>query len=270
MAVPPWLESLFLRSADRICAKLPQPMPPPERLWHCKIVSHRGHHDNRIIMENTLPAFDAILDNGIWGIEFDVRWTADFTPVVFHDRDCRRLFHSNQEIGKLTFKELQTRFPGIPALAQVIQRYGKKLHLMMEIKEEHYPAPIRQKEILRRLLVPLDPQVDFHLLALNPVMFQFFDFLPPRSFLPIAQFNLRKLSDLALRNQYGGINGHFFFVTRSLIKKHDAHAQKVGTGFVASQECLWRELNRGVEWIFSNHAVSLQSICNAYLRRKTR
>jgi hypothetical protein len=31
---------------------------------------------------------------------------------------------------------------------------------------------------------------------------------------------------------------------------------------------LFRELNRGVEWIFSNHAIKLQRICNSLLKPK--
>ena len=47
-----------------------------------KVIAHRGDHT--IHPENTLPAFQAALDANAFGIEFDVRLTADLVPVVFH------------------------------------------------------------------------------------------------------------------------------------------------------------------------------------------
>ena len=37
------------------------------------------------------------------------------------------------------------------------------------------------------------------------------------------------------------------------------------TGFISSKNCLFRELNRSVDWIFSNDAVKIQKIRNRYL-----
>jgi glycerophosphoryl diester phosphodiesterase len=34
----------------------------------------------------------------------------------------------------------------------------------------------------------------------------------------------------------------------------------VGTGYVRTPNCLFRELNRGVDWIFSNHAAEVQAL----------
>jgi glycerophosphoryl diester phosphodiesterase len=52
------------------------------------------------------------------------------------------------------------------------------------------------------------------------------------------------------------------------LKKHQTQNQRIGTGYIHSKNCLFRELNRGVEWIFSNHAVKLQSMCNSLLKDK--
>ncbi len=45
-----------------------------------------------------------------------------------------------------------------------------------------------------------------------------------------------------------------------LIKKHTSHQQKIGTGFTRSRYCYYRELNRDVEWIFTDHAIKLSKI----------
>ena len=65
------------------------------RLMDCRIISHRGEHDNRNVFENTLKSFDKALESGIFGIEFDLRWTKDLKPVVFHDGNTKRLFKKN-------------------------------------------------------------------------------------------------------------------------------------------------------------------------------
>jgi glycerophosphoryl diester phosphodiesterase len=264
MNVPFWLERAFHRLTDRICARLPQPVPNRQRLNNCKIVSHRGEHDNRTILENTLPAFDRVLERGIWGIEFDMRWTRDLQPVVFHDPDLQRLFGSATVLSDLTWRELRAEFSMIPSLEEVICRYAKKLHLMVEIKESQHDS-VRQNRILRNLFSMLQPQDDFHVLSLVPVLFQQMDFLPNKVFLPVAELNCRKLSDLALREHYAGMAGHYLFLTASLIRRHAKHGQKLGTGYISSRNSLYRELNRGIEWIFSNMASKLQVICETFM-----
>jgi glycerophosphoryl diester phosphodiesterase len=47
---------------------------------------------------------------------------------------------------------------------------------------------------------------------------------------------------------------------RALIARHKACGQKVGTAYPASRNCLFREINRGVDYIFSNNAGELQAI----------
>jgi glycerophosphoryl diester phosphodiesterase len=42
--------------------------------------------------------------------------------------------------------------------------------------------------------------------------------------------------------------------------------QKMGTGYIGSKNCLFRELNRGIEWIFSNNAADLQKIVQHLLK----
>jgi glycerophosphoryl diester phosphodiesterase len=44
--------------------------------------------------------------------------------------------------------------------------------------------------------------------------------------------------------------------------------QNLATGYVNSKNCLFRELNRGVEWIFSDNAVALQKIVNQLLQKE--
>jgi len=257
-----WIEEWFHQGVGLLYEKMPQPFPGMEKLKQCKIISHRGEHDNKMVFENTIPAFARANEAGVWGIEFDIRWTRDLQPVVFHDRDLQRVFKSDAQINKVTLTELKTHCELIPTLSEVIQKYGKKMHLMVEIKKEVYPDPAYQNNVLRDLFHQLTPQVDFHFIGLNPEMFMFINFVPSSTFIPSARLNMKKLSELALIKNYGGGAGHYLLINDSLLKKHQTQNQCVGTGYIRSKNCLFRELNRGVEWIFSNHAVKLQSICN--------
>lgn len=257
---------ILQQAADFAWAIWPQPVPDKTRWQQCKIISHRGEYDNETVFENTLPAFDRIMDYQVWGIELDVRWTKDLYPVVFHDRTTERLFNDKYQICDMSLSEIKKKYPIIPSLDEILSRYGKNLHLMIEIKEETYPDPEVQNRVLKDLFSPLTPKIDYHILSLQPEMFQLLNFAPPSSFLPVAELNVRELSRIAVEKQYGGITGHFMLLSNRYLKKHASNGQKVGTGFVRSKNCLYRELNRGIEWIFSNHATKLQILANEAIK----
>ena len=261
-----WLEERFHQVVDLFYEKMPQALPDLEKLKQCKIISHRGEHDNKMVYENTIPAFERAYEAGVWGIEFDIRWTRDLEPVICHDLDLRRVFNSDTEICNVTLSELKARCKLIPTLSEVIQKYGQKMHFMVEIKKEAYPDPEYQSNTLRNLFQKLTPRIDFHFIALNPEMFTLINFVPSSTFIPSARLNVKRLSDLALMKSYGGIAGHYLFISDGLLNKHLEQNQSVGTGYVRSKNCLFRELNRGVEWIFSNDAIKLRNICNSMLK----
>jgi glycerophosphoryl diester phosphodiesterase len=248
------IENRLLHQIDRIYERRPRAAADERHLARCRVVSHRGEHDGRIILENTLPAFDAAAALGVWGIECDIRWTRDLVPVVIHDPDLRRVFGRPRTVAESTLEELQRDCPGLPTLATVIARFGGRVHLMVEVKQEPYPDPGRQNRILGDLFRGLTPGEDFHLLSLAPEMFRRTAFAPPAACLPVARLNLLQLSRLALLQGYAGVAGHYTLVRDGLIRRHHAAGQRVGTGYPRSTSVLIRELNRQLDWIFSNHA----------------
>lgn len=268
MKILPVLETRLQHLLDNFYARLPQPVPSLERLRQCRIVSHRGHYDNRRVFENTMAAFDQACNQGVWGIELDLRWTKDLHPVVIHDADLNRVFGSSLVVRQATLAQLKSECPLVPSLVETVQRYGKKLHLMIEIKAEPYPDPARQNRILKDLFSSLEPRKDYHFLTLTPEMFDLLAFVPKSAFVPIARFNFFRLSKLAIEQNYTGLAGYYLFLTAFRLKKHQKSQQKVGTGYINSKNCLFRELNRGVEWVFSDNAVALQQIVNRLLQNK--
>jgi glycerophosphoryl diester phosphodiesterase len=188
--------------------------------------------------------------------------------MVFHDKSCKRLFKKNIKINELTCHELQRELPSIPTLETVVNRYGTKTHLMVEIKKEDYPQPAKQSAILKEIFSKLTPIKDYHFITLHPEMFLFMTFVPSNTFLPIAITSYRRSSQLSLHKKYGGVLGHYQFLSKQRIKKHRLHGHKVGVGYVSSKNSLFREINRGVEWLFSNHALKMQEMLNKLIQEK--
>jgi glycerophosphoryl diester phosphodiesterase len=108
---------------------LPGTTPP----W---IIAHRGASHE--YPENTIAAFDAALEEGCDGIELDVQLSRDGVPVVYHDRTLAKAGGGRRRVSQLDVAEL-TRLEGfrgatIPKLADVLERYGRRTHLLVELK----------------------------------------------------------------------------------------------------------------------------------------
>ena len=266
--MPLWLEIYLIKICDLIFELVPRQTPPFEILGKCKIVSPRGQHDNKTVIENTIASFDKVLEtNEIWGIEFDFRWTKDLYPVVIHDPDLQRLYGINRLVSETPLNELKQLCPQVPTLEEVLIRYGKKLHLMVEVKEEVYPDPEKQVLILKNLFSVLEPVKDFHLISLKPQMLEKFNFLKNTAKILVAEFNVNELSKIALEKDYAGFAGHYILIGKKLIRKHQKSGQNIGVGYPRSKNSLFRELNRSVEWIFSNDAIGLNRIFQTELKK---
>ena len=89
-------------------------------------------------------------------------------------------------------------------------------------------------------------------------------FVDPSALLPVAQINFRAFSRRALARGYAGVAGHYLFINNRMAARHKTHGQCVGVGYPCSRNSLFREINRGVTWIFSNHACEMQRIVDAW------
>ncbi len=259
------LEPLLLAAADAVWGRIPQAPPPAEQLRACRVVAHRGEHDNRRLFENTLEAFAAAAAHGAWGIECDLRWTADEVPVVAHDPDLGRLWGVRERIRALPFAELRRRVPAVPALAEVVRRFGGRLHLMVEIKDEPWPDLDDRNRRLAQVFEGLRPGEDYHLLALDPRLFERIRFAPPSCFVAVAQGVPAAASRAALAGGFAGIAAHYLLLSNRRLSRHHAAGQAAGTGYARSLPVLYREVGRGVDWVFTNHAGSLLDALSAAL-----
>jgi len=70
------------------------------------IFGHRGSPN--LITENTIPSFQKAIDQGVDGLEFDIRLSKDKQIVVFHDAKLKRLSDREEAISELSLTELQS------------------------------------------------------------------------------------------------------------------------------------------------------------------
>lgn len=259
----PWIENSLLAAIEAVSTALPRRRPAATALAAARIISHRGEREKRGALENTFAAFDPLVDSGVWGIEFDLRWTRDAEPVVCHDADLRRVFGQPLEIAATDFAELRRACPALPHLDEMVARYGKALHLMIELKTEAYPQREIQRRRLQQALAGLTPAVDFHMLTLATEMFAHIPELPPACRVPVARLNTAAVGDYARAHRCGGIAAPCFALSARRIASMRRLGQNVGVGFPAHRNLLFREIGRGVNWIFSNHALRLQRLLDA-------
>ena len=260
MSTPEWLDNLFVRLAEELLARQRGGPPPGPLLGQARIVAHRGIHGAGVAIENTLAAFDRAAVCGLYGIELDVRFSADGLPLVLHDAIPARVFGGTAPVAALTLAEAQRRYPQLPSLAQVARRYGGRLHLMIELKPA---AHLNVRQINRALgdsLAALAAGRDYHLLCDAPQRLRALDFAPPQAFLPIARLNVAALSRQSLAAGWGGITGHALLLSTQTIRRHRAAGQAVGTGFIDNAPALFRELRRGVTWLFSDRPAAVQAV----------
>ncbi len=97
------------------------------------LLGHRGARASAGVPENTFASFDLALQHGCGGFEFDVRLAACGTALVCH----------NPKVGKITVSGAQAnQLPQLPRLSQVLQRYGQRAFLDIELKLEDLESKV--------------------------------------------------------------------------------------------------------------------------------
>jgi glycerophosphoryl diester phosphodiesterase len=117
-------------------------------------IAHRGLWRTGGPPENSLAAFEAACQAG-YGVELDVRLSADGEAMVFHDDILDRLTASAGLMEEQTADELQAlRLLGsdqaIPTLAQVLAVIGDRAPILVELK-----TPQGQEGLLERRVADL-------------------------------------------------------------------------------------------------------------------
>lgn len=250
-----WLTFLE-KMMNGIFASVHRKQPRPNEIEAVRLIAHRGAHQNTSgIYENTNEAFSLAQKAGCWGIEFDVQVTADDVFIVNHDPTLKRLWGHTVSIAELSFAELRTLEPRIPSLAEVIRDY-QDMHLFIELK-----MPVLKEEILVDTLKSLLPIEQYHLIALDDKILNALTRFPKEALLLVAVHNnVKKFCDLSITKKYGGVLGNYLLFTNKIRKKLHQANQVSGVGFIDSKNSLYRELQKGALWIFTNKAVKMGKV----------
>jgi glycerophosphoryl diester phosphodiesterase len=114
-----------------------------------EVVAHRGTGED--LPENTLSAFERAIELGADAVEFDVRLTSDYVPIVYHYYYLEYVTTLNGPVFKYTAKQIMdsVKFLGdgessgekIPTLYEVLESIGGKIGLEIEIKGPELEAP---------------------------------------------------------------------------------------------------------------------------------
>ena len=257
------LENTIMGAIDTGCQMLPEPQLTEQNVAQVKVIAHRGDRTLPGIAENTFAAFDRALASGAWGIEFDIRWTRDLVPVVHHDQDLSRVFGVQKLISDLTWAQLAEQAPQLPLFSEMVEKYGGKVHFMIELKEQHPTRHAYQADHLNETLSQLSAGRDYHFISFEPDLFSNMKVFESELFFPIVRWEPFTLSRLALTKGFGGIMGYHALMPGSIIRRHQQAGQKCATGFIDSIALAKREIAREIPWLFSNRACEIQNFLNS-------
>lgn len=104
-------------------------------------IAHRGLHDgNRIVPENSMPAFAKAITHK-HPIELDIQIIKDGTIIVFHDDTLQRVCNASKKTKNLTNTTLNnyTLFQTqerIPTLIEVLKKVKGQVPLLIELKTD--------------------------------------------------------------------------------------------------------------------------------------
>jgi|SRR6266850_566968 len=119
------------------------------------IFGHRGAPGYPRQGENTITSFKKALQCGANGVEFDVRRCADGQLVVIHDETIDRTTSGRGRVANLTYDELREFDAGfgepIPLLTDVLDEFGARCLLNIELKEAGIANEVKRLVLERRL-----------------------------------------------------------------------------------------------------------------------
>lgn len=251
------LEAALSRAADAIVAAWLQPCPSTESLRATRIISHRGERGPGGGPENTFAAFDPLVGTGVWGLETDVRFTADGVPVVIHDADGSRVFGAQVQVASHSAAQLRALLPQVPTLAEFVARYHPRFHLMIELKAEPGATERAHVAAVQSVLAALTPGEHYHLMSLTPPLLDHYA-IPESAKISIGRFALRDISAHVLARGQAALGAHYALLPGKLARRHLAAGQQLALGFPSSRNALRAQVRRGARWLYCDNALQVQ------------
>ena len=101
-------------------------------------IAHRGLHDKKLIIENSLEAFENAMEHNL-AIECDIVLSKDKEIIVFHDYDLKRMCGIDSNINELSINEIRKlklldTDCKIPSLDEMLHLVDGQTPILIEIK----------------------------------------------------------------------------------------------------------------------------------------
>ncbi len=213
------------------------------------IFGHRGASIRA--PENTLKAFDLAIKEGANGIEFDIRLSADNEIAIIHDETINRTSNSTGKVNSLTLEELQKFDFGegekIPALKEVLEIFGNKHWLNIEIKEEGLEQIL--VDLLKELKVKEKIVISSFLI---PVLFKMKELAPEIPTGYLYEYDLDDLDGLLEEVTINGIHPIKENITKKLILEAHQKNLAVRAWTVDDTEIARKLAENGIDGIITN------------------
>ncbi len=136
-------------------------LPKKLRSYPFLVFGHRGSPFRAI--ENTIASFQKAFEEGVHGVELDVRLSRDGKVFVFHDEKMKRLAHRKGSFRQYSSKDLSSILVSssekkinsehIPSLEKVLSLLSKHLFFYVELKVEPSSYSQRYKLAQKTLLL---------------------------------------------------------------------------------------------------------------------
>jgi glycerophosphoryl diester phosphodiesterase len=230
------------------------------------VAAHRG--SSGLAPENTMAAFQMAASAGADLIELDVRFSAECSCVVIHDRTVRRTTNSWGQVHRIPLQQLQQldagrwfapRYAGerIPALSEVLESLPPNIGVNCEIKTDGDPRSrvtrasalietLRRCRGKRQVIISSFDHRFLALLSRHEPSLALGVLLQP--------LNLRrKYSSIARR-----VGASCVFCARGMLRHQlvadaKAHGLIVGVYTIDTRAQLARASRYGVDLVFTNH-----------------
>lgn len=186
------------------------------------IIAHRGVHDNKMIPENSLKAFEKAIDLN-YPIELDIQLTRDNKLVVFHDFNLTRLTARNEYVQDLDLSDIEkitllNTKEKIPTFKEVLKLVDERVMLDIEIKNTN-----RIKDTCDALIKELGTYRNFIVKSFNPKIVRYMKKNYPNieSGLLITDDTKNKLYDKILSSNFviNYAKPDFIAISKNLLKK---------------------------------------------------
>lgn len=105
-----------------------------------KIIGHRGAKG--LAPENTIASLLKAIEHGVDEVEFDLRVTKDDEVILSHNSELHNASGTGLVVADHTYSELKTHKPDLTTFDEVLDKIGKQVPLLIEVKPHVPTAPI--------------------------------------------------------------------------------------------------------------------------------